>query len=124
MNIVGIIPARFASTRFPGKPLIEIQGKSMIRRVYEQALKAESLSKVVVATDDERIADEVRGFGGAFVMTAGTHQSGTDRCAEVSKHFPDLTSSSISRVMNHLSIPNKLICWYLVLNRKMSSWQH
>lgn len=89
MKVLGIIPARFASTRFPGKPLIEIQGKSMIRRVYEQALKAESLSKVVVATDDERIADEVRGFGGAVVMTAGTHQSGTDRCAEVSQHFPD-----------------------------------
>ena len=89
MKVLGIIPARFASTRFPGKPLIEIQGKSMIRRVYEQASKAESLSKVVVATDDERIADEVRGFGGVFVMTASTHQSGTDRCAEVSQHFPD-----------------------------------
>ena len=89
MKVLGIIPARFASTRFPGKPLIEIQGKSMIRRVYEQALKAESLSKIVVATDDERIADEVHGFGGTFVMTAGTHQSGTDRCAEVSQHFPD-----------------------------------
>ena len=89
MKVLGIIPARFASTRFPGKPLIEIQGKSMIQRVYEQALKAESLTKVVVATDDERIANEVSSFGGLFVMTADTHQSGTDRCAEVIGHFPD-----------------------------------
>jgi 3-deoxy-manno-octulosonate cytidylyltransferase (CMP-KDO synthetase) len=89
MKVLGIIPARYASTRFPGKPLIEIQGKSMIQRVYEQASKAKNLSKVVVATDDERIADEVSSFGGEFVMTRNTHQSGTDRCAEVSQHFPD-----------------------------------
>lgn len=89
MKVLGIIPARFASTRFPGKPLIDIQGKSMIQRVYEQALKAKSLNKVVVATDDKRIAAEVSAFGGEFVMTADTHQSGTDRCAEVAQHFPD-----------------------------------
>lgn len=89
MKVLGIIPARFASTRFPGKPLVEIQGKSMIQRVYEQALKAGSLTKVVVATDDERIANEINSFDGSFVMTAGTHQSGTDRCAEVARHFPD-----------------------------------
>jgi 3-deoxy-manno-octulosonate cytidylyltransferase (CMP-KDO synthetase) len=89
MKVLGIIPARYASTRFPGKPLIDIQGKSMIQRVYEQALKATSLSKVVVATDNELIAEAVRNFGGEFVMTASVHQSGTDRCAEVSRHFPD-----------------------------------
>lgn len=89
MKVLGIIPARYASTRFPGKPLIDIQGKSMIQRVYEQALKSETLNKVVVATDDERIAEAVRNFGGEVVMTGATHQSGTDRCAEVSQHLPD-----------------------------------
>ncbi len=83
MKILGIIPARYASTRFPGKPLVDINGKSMIRRVYEQALKSKALSKVIVATDDERIFKHVKDFGGYAVMTAATHQSGTDRCAEV-----------------------------------------
>lgn len=83
MKIIGIIPARFASSRFPGKPLIDISGKSMIRRVYEQALKASSLNKVVVATDDERIFNHVVEFGGKAIMTSSIHQSGTDRCAEV-----------------------------------------
>jgi 3-deoxy-manno-octulosonate cytidylyltransferase (CMP-KDO synthetase) len=59
MNVIGIIPARYASTRFPGKPLVDIQGKTMIRRVYEQASKSKALSAVVVATDDERIYKEV-----------------------------------------------------------------
>lgn len=88
-KIIGIIPARFASTRFPGKPLVDIAGKSMIQRVYEQASKAKSLAKVVIATDDERIAEEVKKFGGNFVFTASTHQSGTDRCAEVMEQLPD-----------------------------------
>ena len=83
MKVLGIIPARFASTRFPGKPLVVINGKTMIQRVYEQALKAESLSKVVVATDDERIFNHVESFGGEVIMTSSHHQSGTDRCAEV-----------------------------------------
>ncbi|WP_010603422.1 cytidylyltransferase domain-containing protein [Pedobacter agri] len=86
---IGIIPARYASTRFPGKPLVDIAGKTMIQRVYEQASKAKSLSKVVVATDDERIADEVKRFGGEFVFTGSQHQSGTDRCAEVIEKLPD-----------------------------------
>lgn len=81
MSILGIIPARYASTRFPGKPLADIGGKSMIQRVYEQATKAR-LNKVVVATDDNRILEHVQGFGGYAVMTAGTHESGTDRCFE------------------------------------------
>lgn len=88
MKIIGIIPARYASTRFPAKPLVDIGGKTMIQRVYEQALKC-NLAKVVVATDDERIANEVIRFGGDFVMTSTHHQSGTDRCAEVIKQLPE-----------------------------------
>ncbi|MFI5221272.1 MAG: 3-deoxy-manno-octulosonate cytidylyltransferase [Bacteroidia bacterium] len=83
MNILGIIPARYGSTRFPGKPLTDISGKSMIQRVYEQALKSRSLKKIIVATDDERIAEHVKKFGGDVSMTSSDHQSGTDRCAEV-----------------------------------------
>jgi 3-deoxy-manno-octulosonate cytidylyltransferase (CMP-KDO synthetase) len=81
MKILGVIPARYASTRFPGKPLAMIKGKPMVQRVYEQAIKA-SLTDVVVATDDERIAEVVRSFGGNVVMTSADHPSGTDRCAE------------------------------------------
>jgi 3-deoxy-manno-octulosonate cytidylyltransferase (CMP-KDO synthetase) len=83
MKILGIIPSRYASTRFPGKPLIDIDGKSMIQRVYEQAKKASSLSEVVVATDDDRIFEHIKSFGGSVVMTSSSHESGTDRCAEV-----------------------------------------
>ncbi len=78
--IVGIIPARYASTRFPGKSLIDIQGKSMIQRVYEQSAKSGALSRLVVATDDERILSHVQSFGGEAVMTGADHPSGTDRC--------------------------------------------
>jgi 3-deoxy-manno-octulosonate cytidylyltransferase (CMP-KDO synthetase) len=85
MKIVGIIPARFASTRFPGKPLAMINGVSMIQRVYGQAKCASMLSQVVVATDDHRIMDHVVSFGGVAVMTSSEHPSGTDRCAEVLK---------------------------------------
>ncbi|MEI9934340.1 MAG: 3-deoxy-manno-octulosonate cytidylyltransferase [Ferruginibacter sp.] len=80
--IVGIIPARYASSRFPGKPLVNIKGKSMIQRVYEQATKS-SLQKIIVATDDLRICDHVSSFGGEAVMTSADHPSGTDRCWEV-----------------------------------------
>lgn len=79
-KFIGIIPARYGSTRFPGKPLAEIGGKAVIRRVYEQACKA--LDTVVVATDDERIYDEVEHFGGKVVMTRNDHKCGTDRCLE------------------------------------------
>ncbi|HEY1023633.1 MAG TPA: 3-deoxy-manno-octulosonate cytidylyltransferase [Sphingobacteriaceae bacterium] len=88
MNILGVIPARFASTRFPGKPLAMIREKSMIQRVYEQALKADCLAYVVVATDDERIFNHVTGFGGQALLTSTEHQSGTDRCAEVADKLP------------------------------------
>lgn len=83
MKILGIIPARYASTRFPGKPLTMINGKSMIQRVYEQSLKAEFLSDVIVATDDQRIFDAVKNFGGKVMMTSSNHNSGTDRCCEI-----------------------------------------
>jgi 3-deoxy-manno-octulosonate cytidylyltransferase (CMP-KDO synthetase) len=81
-TIIGIIPARYASTRFPGKPLIEISGKSMIERVYSQARKSKSLSDVIVATDHEAIEREVKRFGGKVCLTSPDHPSGTDRCAE------------------------------------------
>jgi 3-deoxy-manno-octulosonate cytidylyltransferase (CMP-KDO synthetase) len=80
MNFLGIIPARYASTRFPGKPLADINGKPMIQKVYEQTLKA--LDHVWVATDDERIEKAVKDFGGKVVMTSTEHLSGTDRIAE------------------------------------------
>jgi 3-deoxy-manno-octulosonate cytidylyltransferase (CMP-KDO synthetase) len=80
-KFAGIIPARYESTRFPGKPLAMIGNKPMIRRVYEQACKS-SLDIVYVATDNQRIYDTVTGFGGRAVMTSSNHQSGTDRCAE------------------------------------------
>ncbi|MEO5910072.1 MAG: 3-deoxy-manno-octulosonate cytidylyltransferase [Pelobium sp.] len=85
MKILGIIPARYQSSRFPGKPLIDLAGKTMIQRVYEQAKKASALSDVVVATDDERIFKSVKAFKGNVIMTSDKHQSGTDRCEEVSK---------------------------------------
>ena len=80
MKFIAIIPARYASTRFPGKPLADICGKTVIRRVYEQASQA--LDTVVVATDDERIYNAVEAFGGKVVMTRADHKCGTDRCLE------------------------------------------
>ena len=80
MKFVGIIPARYASTRFPGKPLADILGQSMIQRVYERA--SQVLETVVVATDDQRIFDAVVKFGGRVVMTSENHKTGTDRCYE------------------------------------------
>lgn len=83
MKILGIIPARFGSTRFPGKPLVDIDGKTMIQHVYEQAKSCSTLTDVIVATDDQRIFNEVTRFGGKVAITSTSHQSGTDRCAEV-----------------------------------------
>lgn len=80
MEFLGIIPARYASTRFPGKPLADMRGKPMIRRVYERALA--SVDRLVVATDDARIEAAVRAFGGRAVMTSASHRSGTERCYE------------------------------------------
>lgn len=89
MRILGIIPARYGSSRFPGKPLIDLKGKTMIQRVVEGASKAALLSDLVVATDDQRIVDEVTRFGGKVVMTDSNHPTGTDRCAEVLRNLSD-----------------------------------
>jgi 3-deoxy-manno-octulosonate cytidylyltransferase (CMP-KDO synthetase) len=85
LAIVAIIPARFGSTRLPGKPLSNINGKPMIQHVCERARRAQRLDRVLVATDDERIASAVRGFGGEAVMTSTAHASGTDRVAEAAR---------------------------------------
>ena len=85
MKLIALIPARFGSTRFPGKPLALIAGKPLIQRVYEQALKVKELDGLYVATDDERIRECVEGFGGQAVMTRPDHPSGSDRLAEAAR---------------------------------------
>jgi 3-deoxy-manno-octulosonate cytidylyltransferase (CMP-KDO synthetase) len=82
MRVICVIPARYSSSRFEGKPLADICGKPMIQRVYERVLRSGTVSDVVVATDDERIFEAVKGFGGKSVMTSTAHRSGTDRIAE------------------------------------------
>jgi 3-deoxy-manno-octulosonate cytidylyltransferase (CMP-KDO synthetase) len=89
MKILAVIPARYASTRLPGKPLISIAGKPMIERVWERASRARLVSQVIVATDDERIANAVKSFGGEAVFTRPDHRTGTDRVAEVAVSHPD-----------------------------------
>lgn len=87
MKVLGIIPARYGSTRFPGKPLAQVNGKSLISRVYHQAKKADLINKVLVATDDNRILEHVESFGGEAILTSEKHTSGTERCAEVAQKF-------------------------------------
>ncbi len=89
MKVLGVIPARYASSRLPGKPLLDIGGQSMIQRVYQRVAAAPSIDQAVVATDDERILQHVLGFGGVARMTSVDHQSGTDRCAEVAREFDE-----------------------------------
>jgi len=89
MKVLAIIPARYGSSRFPGKPLVDLKGKTMIRRVYEGVKHSELISEVIVATDDERIRSEVERFGGKCIMTSPDHPSGTDRCAEVAMLVQD-----------------------------------
>jgi 3-deoxy-manno-octulosonate cytidylyltransferase (CMP-KDO synthetase) len=98
LQFAGIIPARYASSRFPGKPLVKIGTKTMIQRVYEQAGKA--LDMVWVATDDQRIYDVVLEFGGKVVMTSPDHLSGTDRCAEAAVIINSETARKIDIVVN------------------------
>ena len=90
MNVACIIPARYASTRLPGKPLLDIAGKPMIQRVVERVRQARRPSRVIVATDDQRIAEVVRSFGGEAQMTSAAHPTGTDRLAEVAATLPDM----------------------------------
>ena len=88
MKIIGIIPSRYSSTRFLGKPLADIGGKPMIQRVYEQASKSDLLDNVIVATDDERICKCIEKFGGQVMMTSKSHRNGTERCGEVASEHP------------------------------------
>jgi 3-deoxy-manno-octulosonate cytidylyltransferase (CMP-KDO synthetase) len=98
MNILGIIPARFASTRLEGKPLKDICGKTMIQRVYEQATKA--LEHVYIATDDYRIETEVKSFGGNVVMTSAEHKTGTNRCVEAYNILQNKLNIDFDAVLN------------------------
>ncbi len=97
---LGIIPARYASTRFPGKPLIDIQGKTMIQRVYEQCIKSKSLDYCYVATDDQRIFNHVQALGAKVVMTREKHPSGTDRCNEAVDIVEEIEKTSVDICVN------------------------
>jgi 3-deoxy-manno-octulosonate cytidylyltransferase (CMP-KDO synthetase) len=126
MSVVAIIPARYGSTRLPGKPLAMIGDKPMIQHVYESAARARALDRVMVATDDRRIEKAVRGFGGEVVMTSKRHQSGSDRLAEVAHRLkadwlvnvqgdlPFIQEETISRAVRPLrrdpSIPMGTVC--------------
>lgn len=98
MNFIAIIPARYASTRFPGKPLADIKGKPMIQHVYERAHRI--FEHCCVATDDTRIADAVEAFGGVAIMTSEAHRSGTDRCAEALSKYEQQTGISFDVAVN------------------------
>ncbi len=98
MKYLGVIPARYESTRFPGKPLIDIKGKTMIQRTWEQTRKA--LDDVVVATDDERILKAVEAFGGLALMTSPSHKSGTDRCAEAAAEISAFAAVKYDVIIN------------------------
>ncbi|MAW65607.1 MAG: 3-deoxy-manno-octulosonate cytidylyltransferase [Flavobacteriales bacterium] len=89
MKFIAIIPARYASTRFPGKPLVSIQGKPMVQHVYEKVTQSGLFEKVIVATDDNRIQRAVEEFGGEVVITDSNHKTGTDRCGEVIEVLKD-----------------------------------
>ena len=100
LKFLGVIPARFSSSRFPGKPLADINGKPMIQHVYERAKLSESLCDVIVATDDERILKAVNNFGGKAVMTASDHPNGTSRVCEAAKLYCDNNINNINAVIN------------------------
>ncbi|MSQ46836.1 MAG: 3-deoxy-manno-octulosonate cytidylyltransferase [Deltaproteobacteria bacterium] len=99
MEVVALIPSRYGSTRFPGKPLALLRGKPMIQHVYEQTCRVRGLARVLVATDDDRIADAVRAIGGEVAMTRADHPTGTDRLAEVAR---GLTADVIVNVQGDL----------------------
>jgi 3-deoxy-manno-octulosonate cytidylyltransferase (CMP-KDO synthetase) len=100
IKTLGVIPARYASSRFPGKPLVMIDGKSMIMRVYEQTLKTTVLDRVIVSTDDERIFNHVKECGGEVMMTSDTHVSGTSRIGEVVEHLSFMGQCPYDVIMN------------------------
>jgi 3-deoxy-manno-octulosonate cytidylyltransferase (CMP-KDO synthetase) len=100
MKVLGVIPSRYASSRFPGKPLVIIDGKSMIQHVYEQAAKSKNLNKVLVATDDTRIEDHVKSFGGQVMLTSTDHSSGTERIGEVIRYIEEKGSDDFDIVVN------------------------
>lgn len=126
MSVVAIIPARYGSTRLPGKPLANIGGKPMIQHVYESASKARELDRVVVATDDRRIEKVVKSFGGEVMMTAKRHKSGTDRLAEVARKIradwfvnvqgdlpfihPDTIARAVRPMRRDRNIPMATVC--------------
>ena len=89
MGVLAIIPSRYNSSRLPGKPLLNIQGKSLIERVFEQCQKCKEVSRTIVSTDDERIAFHVKSIGGEVIMTSSDHRTGTDRCGEVINKIND-----------------------------------
>ena len=95
MNVACIIPARYASTRLPGKPLLDIAGKPMIQHVVERVRQARRSSRVIVATDDARIFAAVEAFGGEARMTSASHPTGTDRLAEVAAAMPEVSTKPI-----------------------------
>lgn len=89
MKKLAIIPSRYSSSRFPGKPLIDLDGKTMIQRVYEGVINSKLFNDVVVATDDQRIIDNLKSFGGEAILTKSSHESGTERCGEVLDGYQD-----------------------------------
>lgn len=98
MNVLGIIPARYASTRFPGKPLVNINGKSMIQRVYERS--SQVIEDLIVATDNDIIADKVKEFDGQVILTSEKHNSGTERCAEAMIKYQELSGKDFDVIIN------------------------
>jgi 3-deoxy-manno-octulosonate cytidylyltransferase (CMP-KDO synthetase) len=126
MTIIAIIPARYGSTRFPGKALAMIKGKPMVQRVYERTRQSKFVSRVVVATDDDRIMQAVTGFGGEAVMTSPAHATGTDRLAEVAAKLscdivvnvqgdeplihPEMIDQAIIPLKDDPSIPMGTLC--------------
>lgn len=94
-KIIGIIPARYGSSRFPGKPLVSIAGKTLLQRTYENARQVSILDELVVATDDQRIFEHVQNFGGHAIMTSAACPTGTDRLAEVLMHYPDWLNANV-----------------------------
>ena len=120
MKSIGVIPARFESSRFPGKPLVDIAGKTMIQRVYEQCKKVDQLQELLVATDDQRIYDHVKSFSGKVLMTDKNHPNGTERIGEVIRQYqaydliiniqgdePFINPKQIEALISEMKISNK-----------------